>query len=392
MEHNSLLIRYDEIALKGRNRNKFEKKLVENIQKAFSKENSKPFKILREHGRLMINGENLNPYILKTVFGVSSVSPAIEVANSADEIISRATEIAEREWKTIVGVSTLKKSFRVSTQRGFKKFPSTSMEIESAVGKNILNKFPNLKVDLTKYDLELGIDVRFKNSYIFTERILGPRGLPNGINRKLVALISGGIDSPVAAWMMMKRGCPIVFAHFHAPPYTGPAAKQKIIELVSTLRRYQGSTTLYIIPFAQVQLSIKKNAPERYRTILYRRMMHRIAEVIRIKERAYALVTGDSLGQVSSQTVENMRSIIDAVPGPIFQPLIGMDKIEIIERARKIGTFELSIQDTTDCCTLFTPKSPATNSTIRDIREIEESFEFSKIINDALEMKEKIVI
>ncbi|OGQ36140.1 MAG: tRNA 4-thiouridine(8) synthase ThiI [Deltaproteobacteria bacterium RIFCSPHIGHO2_12_FULL_43_9] len=392
MEYNSILVRYDEIALKGRNRGRFEKRLAENIRAALNREFSNKFKIQCDRGRLVIKGERLNPYALKNVFGITSVSPTLKVSNLPEEITEKALEVAEGEWKNILAISANKKKFRVTAQRGFKAFPKTSMEIESAVGSMIQKRFPDLEVDLTDYDLELGIDVRPDASYIFTDRISCFRGLPVGINQRLVALISGGIDSPVAAWMLMKRGCSITFVHFHAHPYTAPAAKQKVLELVTVLKKFQNDTVIYFVPFAEIQLVINKNVPERYRTILYRRMMHRIADTIKERENAYGLITGDSIGQVSSQTVENMRSIMEAIPGPVFQPLIGMDKVEIIEKAKMIGTFDISIQDVADCCTLFTPRSPVISSTINEIQRVEENLDIPKLIDDVVNHLEKVFL
>lgn len=392
MEYNSILVRYDEIALKGRNRGRFERRLAENIRVALNRESSDRFKIQCDYGRLFVKGERLNPYALKNVFGITSVSPTLKVANSPEEITNKALEVAEDEWKNIIAISSGRKKFRVTVQRGFKAFPKTSMEIESAVGSRIQERFPDLGVDLTDYDLELGIDVRADASYIFTNRIPCFRGLPVGTNQRLIALISGGIDSPVAAWMMMKRGCSVIFVHFHAPPYTAPAAKQKVLELVTTLKKFQNDTIIYFVPFADIQLAINDNAPAKYRTILYRRMMHRIADTIRQREKAYGLITGDSIGQVSSQTVENMSSIIEATAGPVFQPLIGMDKVEIIEKARAIGTFDISIQDAADCCTLFTPKSPATSSSVEEIKRAEDDLDISVLVNNAFNCTEKIAL
>lgn len=392
MEYNSILVRYDEIALKGRNRYRFEKRLTENIANVLHKDASNKFKIEREHGRILVRGERLNPYALKNVLGITSISPAIEIQNTPEAIIEKASEIAKREWRNIIEVTGDEKRFRITAQRGLKSFPKTSMEIEAEVGSEIQASFPSLKVDLKDYDLELGIDVRTSSSFIFTERIPGFRGLPIGTNGRLISLLSGGIDSPVAAWMMMKRGCPITFVHFHAAPYTGPAIKQKISELVNTLKKFQNKTKLYFVPFAEIQMVIKENAPEKYRTILYRRIMHRIAEGIRIQESAFGLVTGDSIGQVSSQTVENMKSIMDAVQSPIFQPLIGMDKLEIIERAKKIGTFEISIQNAPDCCTLFTPKFPATKSHVDKVREVERTLNIVSLIEGLLSSSEMVIL
>ena len=338
----------------------------------------------------MVKGKGVNPFLLQPIFGITSVSPAYEVERAPGPIVQTAVEVAQTQWAKLLQVSPSVRRFRVTASRSDKRFPLNSMDIEREVGSAILKNLPNLKVDLKSFDLEIGVEVRPHAGYVFSDRIIGQRGLPVGVNRKLLALISGGIDSPVSAWMMMKRGCPISFLHFHAPPYTSPAARQKVVELVTALKPYQGYATLILVPFAQIQEAIKEISPEKFRTLLYRRMMHRIAERLCETEGAQGIVTGDALGQVSSQTVENLLVIGEGLSLPLFQPLIGMDKVEIIERARSIGTFDLSIQPAADCCTLFTPKRPAVRADLSSIHHVETKLDLNLLITEAVGNTERV--
>ena len=352
------VIHYQEIALKKKNRPLFVDALVRNLKRATGDLHIRA--IRKKTGRLVMELSEETPVEVLTrrlsrVFGVANFSLAHRVPPDLEKI------------KTTVGKAVLAagaahpegkfQSFRISTRRAFKSYPKTSMEIDREVGAYI-QEITGTRVNLTRPELTVHIEILPHEAFFFFDKIPGPGGLPVGTGGKVVALLSGGIDSPVAVYRMMQRGCEVVSVHFHSYPFLSKASQEKVLELSEILRRYQPESLLYLVPFGEIQREIVLSVPPAYRVVFYRRMMIRIAEVLARENGALALVTGESLGQVASQTLENISIIQEAAELPILRPLIAMDKEEIITQARKIGTYETSIIPDQDCCQLFVPKHP----------------------------------
>ena len=382
------LIRYSpELVLKGKNRVFFEEKLIGNIKHKFP---SSKIQIKKVHRRIFLYSDLDQTEIEKNlgqVFGISSFSRVYSSPLALNSMIDvgiklLGDELKEREIKT----------FCVQTKRPNKKFQYNSQEVGKQVGTALGEKFPSLKVQFDNPDFVLGIEIRDEEACLFTKKIKGASGFPVGTGEKLVSLLSGGIDSPVASWFMMRRGSPVIFATFHSPPFLEEESYEKILSLAKSLARYQRETRVYKVFFTDVQKAIKVNCHDQYRTLLYRRMMHRIASKIAEKEGAMALVTGESLGQVASQTLHNLLCISDASNFEVMRPLIGMEKEEIIQISKKIGTYDISIQPFGDCCTLFAPQSPTTKGNIVRVQETEKNIEVEKLMLEALEKTEIIDI
>lgn len=376
MKH--IVVHYQEIALKKGNRHIFVSKLIENLRYATL---GLGVKEARERGgRIIIDlAANAEKELMKErisrVPGIANFAFASKTSNDAD-ILKKAvfSHIKDKTFK----------SFRVSTKRGYKEHPLTSMDIDRVVGGHIKG-VSGARVDLSHPELTIFIEILPKEAFFYTEKFAGQGGLPVGTGGKIVCLLSGGIDSPVAAHRMMKRGCSVLFVHFHSYPYQSKTSQEKAGDIVEILNQYQRPSRLYFIPFGDVQKEIVLSVPAKYRVVLYRRMMLRMAEAIAKKESALALITGDSLGQVSSQTLENMATIENATTLPVLRPLIGMDKGEIIDQARQIGTYDISIIPDQDCCQLFIPKNPAVRTTIEEIEKVEKALDIPKLINMGLE-------
>lgn len=365
---NCIICRYHEIATKGNNRNMFEKCLVDNIRHLL-KQNGETGKVRRVRGRVWIEPENgggfskkfLDKIIpkLSGVFGLESFSPAVLLPVDMDVIRQTAVDLA-----TDVFAACKKNhpSFRVRARRSNKKFPLTSKEIEidlvTAVGKKLGEN--SFDIDLDEADITLGCEIRDEFSAIYFDVFRAAGGLPVGSNPRVLTLLSGGIDSPVAAWQIMKRGSPTDFITFHSSPYTPPETVDKVRGLVTTLNSFQRKGRLFIVNLAEFQKAVRDNCAERMRTVLYRRAMFRIAEQIALREDCKALVTGEALGQVASQTVANMDTINRAVNLLVLRPLVGADKLETIAIAEKIGTMKQSSVQVPDSCTVFAPSNPAT--------------------------------
>ena len=377
-----ILVRYGEIFLKSEFVAKmYEKKLVENIKRAFRLKNIK-VKIKRERGRIFLKVWDLEESceILKKIFGIVSFSPAFHLKTSKLERIKSFIEKNYEKW--------IKKNetFAVRVKRvGEHKY--TSQELASVLGSVVKRK-----VDLKNPDKEIFVEVRGKDTYVYTEIIKGLGGLPVSTSGKVLSLISGGIDSPVAAWLMMKRGCKVVFVHFHSFPLVSKASIEKTKELVKVLNQFQFKSKVYFIPFHKIQTQVKTKIPAKYRIIIYRRFMLRISEEIAKKEGIKSLVTGEDLAQVSSQTLDNITTIAEATKLQVFRPLLGMDKVEIIDLAKKIGTYGISIKPQEDCCSLFVPKHPATKSDPKKIKTLEKNLEIKELVRDALKETEVITI
>ncbi|MDI3518673.1 MAG: tRNA uracil 4-sulfurtransferase [Caldanaerobacter sp.] len=368
-----LLIKYGELALKGENRSFFENTLVKNIKYALKDFDG--VKVEKTHGRIYVECEkDVEEAIerLKKVFGIVGITRAKEADLDLEEIFKAAVDLMK---------SHQGKTFKVETKRPNKAFPYNSMEVSRRVGAAVLKNVKNMKVDVHNPDVLLNVEIREK-AFLYAGVIEGAGGLPLGTNGKATVLLSGGIDSPVAAWMMMKRGVEVEAVYFHSPPYTSDRAKEKVVDLCKVLSQYGRGMRLHVVHFTDLQLEIYEKCPARLTTIIMRRMMMKIAEKIAQQNGSLALITGESLGQVASQTIESLYVTNSSVSLPVFRPLIGMDKREIIDIAQKIGTYEISIRPYEDCCTIFVPKHPATKPKLEKVLEAEEKMDYQKFIDN----------
>lgn len=389
-EQNIFIVRCGEVALKGMNKPYFERMLADRIRRNLK--NIEGVSVKRKDGLIFIRSEkNTDPdTIIKEttkVFGVDSVSKAIEAQPEliaiGDAAAGYMMELIEKR-----GVKT----FKVAAKRADKSFPVKSPEIGRIIGAKILIGCKVLKVDVHQPDVLLHVDVRSDRAYIYEGKINGFGGLPLGTNGKGLVLLSGGIDSPVAAWMMAKRGMLIEAVHFHSYPYTSPRARQKVEELASILASYCGGFKMHVINLLPIQEQIVANCPEEETTILVRRFMMRIAEKIAQKRSCMMLITGENLGQVASQTAEALVVTDASVTRPVMRPLIAMDKTEIMDKAREIGTYEKSIEPYEDCCTVFLPKHPTTKPKLERILESESRLDCEALIQAAVESAETVDI
>ena len=389
-EQSIFIVRCGEVALKGMNKPYFERMLVERIKK-----NVKQFAgvDVRRHEGLIyvradksIDREQLLKQIGK-VFGVASISPAVEAPSNLDAI-------GEEAVKYMLDLIETKgiKTFKVEAKRADKNFPVKSPEIGRIIGAKVLIGCKVLKVDVHNPDVHLFVDVRHDKSYIYQQKIAGFGGLPLGTNGKGMVLLSGGIDSPVAAWMMAKRGMLIEAVHFHSYPYTSQRAQEKVEDLARIVASYCGNFKMHVINLLPIQEQIVQNCPEEETTILVRRFMMRIAEKIAEKNGGMMLITGENLGQVASQTAEALVVTDACVKMPVMRPLIAMDKVDIMDKAEEIGTFETSIQPYEDCCTVFLPKHPSTKPKLDRIIESESKLDVDQLIEAAAASEEIVQI
>jgi thiamine biosynthesis protein ThiI len=387
-----LLLRFGEIGLKGNNRSFFVSQLISNIKKALN--NTGDFKIERTYGRIYVYPYANTALIiekLKMVPGIVSISPAAISSLDFNELQETALQVFKE------AVSSYPTTFKVETHRANKKYPLESPEINRELGGYILQKINaenqnNLSVDVHNPEHLLKVEVRKDKIYIFTRVIPGPGGLPVGSSGKGLLLLSGGIDSPVAGWLSMKRGMSLEALYFHAHPYTSDRAKEKVIDLAKTLSTYGERLKLYVCHFTGIQMAIQKNCPRDYNITIMRRMMFRLASKIARSNDNLVLITGESIGQVASQTLESMQVINEVTNLPVLRPLITMDKTEIMEIARKIGTYETSILPYEDCCTIFVPKHPVTRPRLEEALKAEEKLDIESLLEDALEKTETILI
>jgi len=370
---NSVLIRYHEIALKKGNRPYFTELLKRNLVSSVKDLGVKEIRSLP--ARLLLSFKNdVEPELLTrrlaAVFGVANFSLVEQTARDIDELRARILE-------SLNGARF--ESFRIETQRGDKTFPLNSPEINRQLGAAVKEQ-SGARVDLSNPELTVTVEILPRDAFFGFEKISGAGGLPVGASGRLVALISGGIDSPVAAYRMMKRGCRLIFVHFHSAPYLDKTSQEKVRQLITLLTRHQFLSRLYLVPFGEIQRQIVTAVNRPLRVVLYRRMMLRIAEAIARKEKAKALVTGESLGQVASQTLENISVIQQAATLPILRPLVGMYKQEIIDQARRIETFDISSIPDQYCCQLFVPKHPATKARFDEVEEAESRLEILELL------------
>jgi tRNA uracil 4-sulfurtransferase len=373
----SVLIRYHEIALKKGNRQYFTELLKRNLLAAVKDLGAKEMRSLP--ARLLLTFRNDLPSEVitervRSVFGVANFSIVERTARDIDVLSTRILA-------SLTGVHF--ESFRIDTQRGDKTFPLTSPEINRQLGSAV-QESSGARVDLTSPELTVFVEVLPKDIFFGFNKIPAAGGIPVGSSGRVAALISGGFDSPVAAYRMMQRGCRIIFVHFHSAPYQDKTSQEKVRELIAKLTRHQFQSRLTMVPFGEIQRQIVAAVARPLRVVLYRRMMLRIAEAIARQGKARALVTGESLGQVASQTLENMSVIQQAATLPILRPLVGMDKQEIIDQARRIGTFEISSVPDQDCCQLFVPKHPATKARFDEVAEAESHFDVKEMVAQGL--------
>lgn len=387
--NNYIVIHYHEIALKGGNRIFFEKKLCENIKKALK--GLEYERIERLWGKIVIklnNGSDLEKIKskLRLVFGIAYFFEAFEANSEFENLKKEALSIFKKEYE-----EKNFETFKVKTKRLKKSYSLDSQEINMKVGEHILENIPELKVKMKDQDYTLYIDILEKDkALIYSEKIKGSGGLPSGTSHSVISLISSGFDSPVASYQIMKRGAKIIFVHFHSYPQTNKASLNNVKKIVKILNQYQFKSTLYLVPFLNIQKEIHLKCNPNLKIILYRRLMIRMAEIFAKGESAKALVTGESLGQVASQTLENIQAINEVANLPILRPLIGTDKEDIINKARIIGTFEISSAPYEDCCSLFVPKHPETRARLDRVLEEEKSLDIDQIVSEALNEVEKI--
>jgi thiamine biosynthesis protein ThiI len=375
---NSVLIRYHEIALKKGNRAYFTELLKRNILSAVKDLGAKEIRSLPARLLLAFKKDVDQETVIRrisSVFGVANFSLVETTARDIEALRARILEALN---------GTRFDSFRIETQRGDKTFPLNSPEINRRLGAAVKEKSA-ARVDLTHPELTVFVEILPRDAFFGFNKIPGAGGLPVGASGRVVSLISGGIDSPVAAYRMLQRGCRLIFVHFHSAPYLDKTSQEKVRQLVTALTRHQFQSRLYMVPFGEIQRQIVAAVNRPLRVILYRRMMLRIAEGLARKEKAKALVTGESLGQVASQTLENMAVIQQAAALPILRPLVGMDKQEIIDQARRIGTFEISSIPDQDCCQLFVPKHPATKARFDEVEDAESNYDPKEMLRFGLE-------
>ena len=374
-----ILVKYGEIILKGLNRHTFEDLLIRNIKNSL-----KPIKstVWRAQATIYIdveNPEDLDETVkrLEKVFGIVAIIRAYVLSKDFDTLKDEAKEVLREE---LLDATT----FKVEAKRADKKYPMTSLELAMELGGYLHDTYPHLKVDVHNPEKRITLEVRETNVYVYCNRIKGLGGMPVGSNSKAMLLLSGGIDSPVAGYMVAKRGVALEAVHFFSHPYTSERAKDKVLKLAKIVSAYTGGMKVHIVPFTDIQLEIKEKCPADQLTIIMRRFMMAIAEKVAIKRHAMALVTGESIGQVASQTVEAMYVTNDAVSMPVFRPVIGMDKEEIIEIARKIDTFDTSVLPYEDCCTVFTPRHPLTKPKLETIVKSEKLLDFDRLVDEAV--------
>ncbi len=384
-----ILLKLGEMVLKGLNRHSFEYKLQANIQRR-----------LHTHGHFRVYTRQSTTYVeamddncdmdaawenLKKVFGVVGLARCRPCAKDKDAILAACQEYLGEQLSAA-------HTFKVETKRADKSFPMTSIEVSQYVGGELDERYPNLQVDVHDPELTVHVEIRDYAAYVHADPEPGPGGLPVGINGRAVALLSGGIDSPVASWMIAKRGVALEMVHFFSYPYTSQEAKEKVLELARVLSPWTGRLTVNVVPFTAIQEELRRTVPEELFTIIMRRFMMRISAQVARRVGARALVTGESLGQVASQTMEAMTVTGSVVDIPILRPVVGMDKEEIVQIARKIGTYDTSILPYEDCCTVFTPRHPRLRPVLSEALHAEEKLDVEKMVADAIAGIERVQI
>ena len=392
MRYHTFLIKYGEIGIKGKNRYLFEDALVRQVRFAL-KDVDGQFEVHKSQARIYVDCEGDYDYEdtiehLKRVFGIVGICPVVRMEDAGFEQLKKDIVAYMDE-----AYPDKRLTFKVEARRARKSYPLTSMEINCALGEAILDAFPETKVDVHHPDVMLNVEVR-NEIYVYSRIIKGAGGMPVGTNGKAMLLLSGGIDSPVAGYMISKRGVGIEATYFHAPPYTSERAKQKVVDLARIVSRYAGPIKLHVVNFTDIQLYICDQCPHEELTIIMRRYMMRIAEYFAKKDGCLGLITGESIGQVASQTMQSLAATNDVCTMPVYRPVIGFDKQEIVNIAERIGTYETSIQPFEDCCTIFVAKHPVTKPNVEVIRRSEEhlSEKIDELMKTALETAEMIEV
>ncbi|RSK25364.1 tRNA uracil 4-sulfurtransferase ThiI [Bhargavaea beijingensis] len=384
MMYHEIMIRYGELSLKGKNRNVFIRKLRDNIRRIMK--DLPTVKVKSEHDRMYLfaeEGQEIEEALtrLQDVFGIQSFSPAVRCKANLDTI----KETAER---ILSGMETEGKTFKVEVRRADKTFPLKTIELQQELGGHLLPIFPGLVVKMKHPEIRLLVDIREDGAYLSTETIQGAGGLPAGSNGHALLMLSGGIDSPVAGYLMMKRGLKLDVIHFHSPPFTSEQSKQKVVELAERLSTFGTKIRMHTIHFTEIQQAIQGAVPSALTMTTTRRLMMKIADRVREEIGAKAIVTGESLGQVASQTLDSLSAINEVTSTPVLRPLIAMDKLDIIGVAEKIGTYEISIRPFEDCCTIFTPANPATKPKTDKVIYYESNADFGPLIEQAVAGRE----
>ncbi|GIN91846.1 putative tRNA sulfurtransferase [Siminovitchia terrae] len=387
MKYDRILIRYGELTLKGRNRKFFVRKLKSSIRVLLREFPQTKIETLHDRMYVLLNGE---PYDqvkekLAKVFGIQSFSPAIRTEKDLDQIKAAALLVVKKSHSP-------GKTFKISARRSDKSFEYDTQQLNYELGSHILINVEDITVDVKKPDINVIVEVRGEGVFVSGEVVQGQGGFPAKSSGKGVLMLSGGIDSPVAGYLAMKRGVDIEAVHFHSPPYTSERAKQKVLDIAAKLAEFSGRIKVHIVPFTEIQEKIHEKIPEGYTMTSTRRMMLRIAEEIRQKNDALAIFNGESLGQVASQTMESMLAINEVTNTPILRPLIAMDKVEIIKVATEIDTLDISNRPYEDCCTIFTPPAPKTRPKTDKIVAFESKFDWAPLLEKAVEKTETIVI
>lgn len=377
-----IMVKYGEIALKGLNKNTFEDMLVKNIRRRLRAAGE--FEYSRRQSTIFVKPMNADADIdlaikkLKCIFGIAAIQRSAVMPTDWDQIVALGLPYLEEPLSAA-------RTFKVEAKRSDKSYPLKTPDIQRELGAATLGAYPHLTVDVHNPDVTVILEIRDGNAYLNAERIMGQGGMPVGSSGNALLLLSGGIDSPVAAYMMAKRGLNVDAIHFQSPPYTSERALLKVEELCEKLTPYCGDIRFYCVPFTEIQEALRDNCPEEYFTVIMRRLMMKIANILCEKHDYKALITGESVGQVASQTLMALACTDKASDVPVFRPVIGMDKKEIIEIARRIDTFETSILPYEDCCTVFTPRHPRTRPVLADVIAAEERFDFSELVAKAVD-------
>ena len=375
------LLKMGEVVLKGLNRSSFEDKLASNVRRRVRAYGN--FQVYNRQSTLYVEPQDaacdlVGAYAAcRQVFGIAAVAKAVPCPKTVDAIFETAASYLKDEFSAAA-------TFKVESRRADKLFPMTSIQLSQAVGGLLAQRFPSVGVDVHHPDLTVHVEIREKAAYVHAPALPGAGGLPVGMGGRAVSLLSGGIDSPVSSWMMARRGVQLEMVHFVSPPYTSQQAQDKVLELARLLTPYCGRMIVHIIPFTEIQEEIRRKCPEEYFTLIMRRFMMRLAQAVAKKAGAGALITGESLGQVASQTMAALAVTEDVAELPVLRPLIGMDKVEIIRISREIGTFDTSILPYEDCCTVFTPRHPCTRPVLEEIRAAETALDAEALTARAL--------
>lgn len=382
LQYDHILVRFGELSTKGKNKKDFIKRLLTNVKNALRDYDKLTYERTHDRMYIMLHGEDPHEVSehLQKVFGISSFSFAIKVATDIEEMKKTALLIAQQSDA---------ETFKIIARRSFKRFPMISDEINRELAGEILRN-TSLRVNVKEPQLRIQVEVHEYDTYIMTGKIAGAGGYPVGVGGKGMVMLSGGIDSPVASYLAMKRGVAIECIHYASPPYTSKAAQEKVLQLATKLAPYQGHIRVHIVPFTDLQLAIYQNCDESYAITIMRRMMYRIAQRLAEKQNCLAIINGESIGQVASQTLESMQTINCVTNMPVIRPVACLDKLEIIDIAKKIDTYDISIQPFEDCCTIFTPKNPVTKPTIHKAEHLEDRFDWDKLIDECIEKTESI--